>query len=178
MERYFSLSMSKYVEDTVKVRGVQLHMNRLILFLVGMPFLILIGAYVYLALYHQNPFLLNTIIHENGRDTLLTTVFYWDHFLAMLPHLLILISVLVSAFLFYGPTVSLPDSESLRQKLRFYIIASGGSCLLFISITFCISLSQIGWQETMVYFLQHRRAYQFGYTRWQLEDDGHNEYRA
>ena len=133
-----------------------MRLDTLIGILIAVPCVVFIVSYSYLAFYHQKLYLFNTIIHENGRDTLLRTIFYWDHFLGMLPHLLIIIPLLVSAFMFYGPSSPVVVSKRVENLLSCQCFFFGGSSLLIIFIIFIFSLKTIGWQETMVYLFQHR----------------------
>ena len=38
-------------------------------------------SYIYLVWWHKDIFLLNSVVHENGRLTLLGSLLYFDHFL-------------------------------------------------------------------------------------------------
>ncbi len=42
-------------------------------------------SYGYLAAWHGDLWLWNTVVHENGRLTLLGSLFYFDHFVALVP---------------------------------------------------------------------------------------------
>jgi hypothetical protein len=77
--------------------------NKLIkLYLPGMAFIFLI-SYLFLACYHQNPNIFNVIIHENGRLTLLETIFTFDHVLGQLPMIFLFPFFLVGAYFLSGP---------------------------------------------------------------------------
>jgi len=49
------------------------------------PLLILVSSYAWLAIAHRRVALLDVVVHESGRYTLLDTVFYFGHFLREVP---------------------------------------------------------------------------------------------
>jgi hypothetical protein len=67
------------------------------------PFLTYAISYIYLAIYHKQFWLFNTIVHESGKYTLFETTFYASHFLGHIPMLLVLSFLLVGTYMCLAP---------------------------------------------------------------------------
>jgi hypothetical protein len=52
---------------------------------IGVPLLVLIGSFIWLALDHGTPWLWSVVVHESGRYTLGETILYFGHFLREVP---------------------------------------------------------------------------------------------
>src|ERR1017187_5052701 len=53
--------------------------------LFAVPVVYFIASYYYLARWHRKCWLFNIVVHENGRLTLLGSLFYFDHFVSHIP---------------------------------------------------------------------------------------------
>ena len=107
-------------------------------------------SYAYVAWWHKKLFLWDTLIHENGRLTLLGSLFYFDHFLACVP--------MVTLF-----ALSTAGGVALAARVPSDIGASGAAFLaavllaaaaLLVLTAFFASLYTVGWQRTLDYALQ------------------------
>lgn len=121
---------------------------KLLLFI---PLLAYILSYAYLAHYHRELLILNTVVHEGGTYSLIEDMFYASHFLGHVPvHTLL-------AFLFIGSYLCLtpPSMESsIPQKMRFIIL----SLVLFLIVTFLFSLAYFGPEDTFAYVGQQKQS--------------------
>ena len=124
--------------------------RRVVGMLLSLPLLYAAVAYAYLAYWHGGPWLFNTLVHENGRLTLLGSLFYFDHFLGCLPMILLFALCAATGFAF---AARLPAPASARR--------AGGLAVnlllpipLFIFITFLASTRIAGFPRTVEYALQ------------------------
>src|SRR3989339_693072 len=105
-------------------------------------------SYGYLALYHGEWWLWNTIVHEGGSHTLLWTTLYTSHFLGHIP------SLTVIALIFTGCSLSMISMRS-KPGNRWKLLA-GISGLLILTVL--ISGFHFGWSETGEFILQQRQS--------------------
>src|SRR5438132_1607119 len=57
--------------------GKTVRASHVVLLLLSLPLLYFVLAYLYLAHWHESGWLFNTLMHENGRLTLLGSIFYF-----------------------------------------------------------------------------------------------------
>jgi len=93
--------------------------------------------------------LFTTIIHENGRLTLLGSLFFFDHFLACLP-MIILFALIISGAFALGNHIPAVDAG----RLKFISLLLLSASVIFILVTFMLSIYTVGWQGTVAYGLQ------------------------
>ncbi|MFQ6104616.1 MAG: hypothetical protein ACE5OP_10030 [Candidatus Glassbacteria bacterium] len=136
--------------------GRHLSFHPLILCLI--PAAVLTVSYIYLAFFHGTPFLLFKTIHENGRLSLLETIFFFDHFLGMLPTSVFFSLFCAGTFLLFqrkestnSPTLGI-HIKTLKNRFRLLAIIG----VLILVLTFLGSLSQVGWSGTLEFLLQYK----------------------
>ena len=118
--------------------------------LLSLPLLYLLVAYGYLMWWHGRPWLLRTIIHENGRLTLLGSVFYFDHFVACVPMVTLFALCTVGGV---AVTARIPvDIDPVRTWLMAVLLL--GAAAVLIVVAFVAAVLTVGWQRTLDYALQ------------------------
>ncbi len=125
-------------------------------------------SYLFLAVYHSEFLLLNTVVHEDGNLTLLQTMFTFDHFLGQLPMVIMFSLFLPGAFLLYGSRI---DKTKLNKpKLKKIIVALTIISVIFLLIIFTASINRVGLDETLKVLSQSREnpvTYQHG-GNWKM----------
>ncbi len=122
----------------------------LVAILLGLPMLYLAVSYGYLVRWHRKAWLLRTIIHENGRLTLLGSVFYFDHFVACVP------MVTVFALCTAGGvavTAQVPAHVDVAGARLAALLLLGAATMLIVA-AFIAAVLTVGWQRTIDYTLQ------------------------
>ena len=114
------------------------------------PVAVYAASYAYLAVYHQNAFLLNTIVHESGAYTLLENTLYASHFLGHIPVLVTL------ALLFTGCCLCLGTSDHYPFAGRRAWLP-GLLLLAFVAVSFVVSLILFGREDTFVFIAQQKQ---------------------
>jgi hypothetical protein len=119
------------------------------------PSLLLVGAYIRMAIFHGRLWLFDTIVHENGRYTLLEVIFYFRHFCWEMPMKALYSMFIVGAFLYYGKPVSGTKETHTVIPSRL-ILLSGLAVFLLVSISIIMTIKDTGFRETMLGLLQYR----------------------
>jgi len=134
-------NLQKKIEINAKV-----DLRLLIIF----PVLTYIISYLYLAYYHGEIFIFNTIVHEGGRYTLLLVMFYASHFLGHIPLYTML------AFLFIGSYLCLTGfnfkTYSKKKTRTLFILL-----ILFLTLSFFLSLGVFGREDTFAFIGQQKQ---------------------
>jgi hypothetical protein len=128
----------------------QLDLFSLSVILLAFPVLYFVASYVFLAWWHKKTFLLNTLIHENGRLTLAGSMFYFDHFVACVPMI-----ALFSLFAAGGLALSghkHVDVNTARSKRAAALLL--GVAVIMITGAFFASLYTVGTERTLDYAFQ------------------------
>ena len=115
--------------------------------LLVVPICVYIASYIFLALYHKNFFIWNTVVHESGRLTFYQTLFYSSHFLG---HLVVHISL---SLLFVGYYITFSKIEINRPEALKYLILT----VLFLVMIFAHSMIVFGPENTFEYIFQERQ---------------------
>jgi hypothetical protein len=123
-----------------------------ILFLLCLPTGYFLVAYLYLAWWHGKVWLFDTLVHENGRLTLLGSLFFFDHFLACLP-MILLFALCVAGGFALGAQIR--PSASTRSHANFIARNTLLPLPVFIVITFLASVRVAGWEQTRDYAFQY-----------------------
>ncbi len=84
-----------------------------------LPWAVLSAAFVILCVHHGTAWPWNVVVHEDGRRTLLDTIFYFDHALGELPLDLLLSAAVAGAMLCAFPS---PTANPLRTLLAVCLI--------------------------------------------------------
>lgn len=116
--------------------------------LISLPLVYVLTSYAYLAYWHGRPYLLNTIVHENGRLTLLGSVFYFDHFVAHVP--------MIAAFGLCAVggvalTARVPRDAFSPGLTAVFLLGAAAALYVF---SFLASVFVAGWQRTIDYVMQ------------------------
>ena len=118
--------------------------------IVSVPAIYLIASYSYLAWWHKEIFLLNSLIHENGRLTLLGSLFYFDHFVALVPMITMFSLCAAGGICLAGRAPS--DTDPSRTASVAIMLLMGAALLVLLA--FVMSIWTVGWQRTLDYALQ------------------------
>ena len=118
--------------------------------LLSAPAAYLLAAYVYVARWHRTPWLLNTVIHENGRLTLLGSVLYFDHFVACVPMILVFALCCAGGVALTGRVAD----GIAASRAGFAAVLLLGIAALLILGAFVASVLTVGRQRTIDYALQ------------------------
>jgi hypothetical protein len=114
------------------------------------PILYFSVSYFYLAYWHNKYFLFNMLTHENGRLTLLNSLFYFDHFIACVPMITVFALCTAGGF---ALSIRIPSGAHTVRTTFMPIILLGSSVLLVLA-AFVASIYTAGWQGTINYALQ------------------------
>lgn len=120
--------------------------------LLGIPSLLVLGAYLWLALDHGTLWLFPTVVHESGNYTLLQTILYFRHVIRELPITLLYAISSVAAFKIYGPTGHGPNPRSKRYLIPAVLV------LVVVSVSWFMTIDTWGVDVALQEVLQ-------GYTR-------------
>ncbi len=132
------------------------------------PFLICLISYIHLAIFQKQIFLFNTVIHENGRLTLLGSLFYFEHFLGQIPQNIVL-SFFLAGLLnhIYIPTKTRLQNTSQELKLGKYLLSI--ALLLFV-LAIGVSWIREGYEMMVKILFQYKendKIYGYG-GNWNL----------
>jgi len=119
------------------------------------PLLLLAGSYLYMAVTYRRLWLLDTIVHENGKYTLLQTILYFRHFTWEWLGKSIYCFYLVGAFFYYGNCKN--ESEFGRKSISRWKVHAGWIISVVISaLAIFIASQQFGFTEILRGLLQYR----------------------
>ncbi|MCH7588746.1 MAG: hypothetical protein IIC78_12050 [Chloroflexi bacterium] len=112
---------------------------------VGIPFMVWMISYFYLAIYYKKWNLLHVKIHETGRYSLLGTIFYFNHFLReMIMDTFFVLSI------FFTISILRPSALITQAVNLVPVLAT------FITIVFIGSIWKVGFRNTLLDFFQFR----------------------
>jgi hypothetical protein len=137
-------------DKSVPARLGSLTVRRLILTLLALPLLYVLVAYIYLATWHGKAWLLGTLVHENGRLTLGGSLFYFDHFLACVPMIVLFALCAAGAFALGRPALGDVDPARARYLALNLLVPVP----IYLCVMFLASVQVAGWQRTLDYSLQ------------------------
>jgi hypothetical protein len=121
----------------------------------AIPVLLLTGSYLYMAVTYGKLWLFNTIVHENGRYTLLQTILYFRHFTWEFLGKSVYCLYLVGAFFYYGSCAGTKDPG--RRVISRWRAHAGWIIGLGISALAIFTASrQFGFTEIVHGLLQYR----------------------
>lgn len=106
-------------------------------------------SYVVLAVYHGRPWLWGTVVHENGRYTLLETTLYASHFLGHVPVLATIALVTAGSWRCMSPPCLQP-SRWLGLSVGLLLVA------LLVAAT-VVAIGHFGLGDTVAFLLQRRQ---------------------
>jgi hypothetical protein len=118
--------------------------------LCGLPVAALAAAYTLLALEHRTPMLLNVVVHEDGRRTLLETILYFEHFLREVPIEIVIAWAAAIAF-----SASAPPPADARRSRRVAAL-SGALPLLMAAVAYAAAAARTGAWSAALDLLQYR----------------------
>jgi len=129
---------------------IRLELPALMIILFAPPIGYFVISYAYLALWHRKLFLWDTVIHENGRLTLLGSLFYFDHFLGCVPMVILFSLCTVGGFAIGSRASS--SADVLRTSFVAVVLLLVS--FLFVLLAFFASLYMVGWHRTIEYVFQ------------------------
>lgn len=119
------------------------------------PALIIAGAYFHMVFRYQNLWLFNTIVHENGKYTLLEVIFYFRHFLWELPIKAWYSIVLAGLFFYYGQP-PLREKQVKEASISYFpIFAFGFSAIGIAGIALIVTGENKGYHEALIGLSQY-----------------------
>lgn len=121
--------------------------------LFGIPAVLLAGAYLYMAVFYHKIWLFDTIVHENGKYTLLQVIFYFRHFSWEMPGKAVYSFFLVGAFWYYGNAPARGEKTDIPYR---NVLLSGVALFAIIVITILVTTYKVGVTETLHGLLQYR----------------------
>lgn len=124
----------------------------------GIPILLLVCAYIHMAIHYERLWLFNTIVHENGKYTLLEVIFYFRHFLWEAPIKISYAIFLVGLFFFYGNPISDGNIDHKMSIPNYLIVLGFFIALIIVGIAFVFAADQFGFHEALNGLLQYRRS--------------------
>jgi len=110
-------------------------------FLIAFPIVAYLISYLYLAHYHGSLLLFNVVIHENGKYSLLQTIFYASHFLGHIPVHTVLAFIFMGYFLGLTGKSRNPYPPETSKKLAWVL-------MVFLVLSLILSLVLFGARET------------------------------
>ena len=122
----------------------------------AIPAVLLVGAYLYMTFFYQKLWLFDTIVHENGKYTLLEVIFYFRHFSWEMPGKAVYSIFVVGIFYYYGNPVATGGIHNGGYVPKNNIYLTGVLAVGIIIITTLISVSNYGIAETMHGYFQFR----------------------
>jgi hypothetical protein len=126
------------------------HSPALVAVLLSLPSAYMMAAYSYLAWWHHRSWLLDTVVHENGRLTLLGSMLYFDHFVGCVPMAIVFALCAAGGV---ALTARVPaDIADGRAGLAAAVLL--GAALALVAAAFMASVGAAGWQRTIDYALQ------------------------
>lgn len=145
-----SQTIGRYITTDIRATPRYLHLRHLILVLLALPVTYFAISYCYLAWWHNEIFLWNTLVHENGRLTLSGSMFYFDHFVACVPMIVLFALFSAGGFALAGHQFVAID------KFRASVAAASllGVAVLLVLGALVASIYTVGRQRTIDYALQ------------------------
>ena len=137
-------------ESTAKVQQA----FKLLCFLI--PVLLLLGSYIYMTIHYHKLWLFGTVVHENGRYTLLQVILYFRHFLWELPIKAWYAMTLVGLFFFYGRPLPTEGRNNEISVPTSFIVACGVAVVAVGAIAWIGAIHAVGSREALIGFLQYR----------------------
>ena len=119
--------------------------------LFAVPVVYFIASYYYLARWHRKCWLFNTAVHENGRLTLLGSLFYFDHFVSHIP-MIATFALCAAGGIALTARVPFDAATALRAGHLARLLM--GAAFALAAVSFIGSIAFAGWQRTIDYCLQ------------------------
>ncbi len=124
----------------------------------AIPAVLIIGAYLYMTTYYQKLWLFNTIVHENGKYTLLEVIFYFRHFSWEMLIKTVYAFFTVGAFYFYGNPLSRNRKVSGLEIPSTWIALALLFVVVLLTTTVAATVKESGISETLLGFFQYKTA--------------------
>jgi len=129
--------------------------NYFLLMCFFLPIMLLIAAYIKMVFFYQKLWLFNSIVHENGKYTLMEVVFYFSHFNWEMLGKTVYALLLVGVFYYYGNN-PIREYEKTTIVPQSRIILSGMIVFSIVLLTLITTINKLGINEAMLGFLQYR----------------------
>ncbi len=127
------------------------HPAGLIGVLFGVPSAYVLISYGYLAWWHKKLWLFNTVVHENGRLTLVGSLFYFDHFVSHVPMAGVFALCAAGGI---AVQAGVPFDVHLAHRAWQAATILMSAAIALVVLSFGGSLLVAGWQRTIDYLLQ------------------------
>jgi len=118
--------------------------------LLGLPATVYAASYIYLAFYHGQAVIINTVVHEGGLYTFLQTILYASHFLGHIPVHTVLALYFVGVYMCLTPHFYESRLHLSRWPFVFLLVN-------FLLASVAISLIGFGLEDTMAFILQQKQ---------------------
>ncbi len=132
--------------------------NYFFLICFSLPVLLLVGAYIKMAFFYQKLWLFNTVVHENGKYTLLEVIFYFKHFNWEMPIKILYAVFIVGTFYYYGNPLETKRRALARSNSSKWTLVSFVFLLTIVAVTTASNIIQDGFRETALGFFQYKTA--------------------
>ncbi|MDY6853844.1 MAG: hypothetical protein SWO11_03915 [Thermodesulfobacteriota bacterium] len=122
-----------------------------------------------MSLFYEKLWLFNTVVHENGKYTLLEVILYFRHFLWEVPIKVVYSLFIVGIFFYYGkPLVRIDNRHVLKIPAR-QVFLSGVLAFAVVLLSVFMTARDIGLRDTLMGLFQYRthelRPLEFG-SHW------------
>lgn len=122
----------------------------------SIPAILLIGAYLYMSIIYQKPWLFNTVVHENGKYSLLEVIFYFRHFTWEILGKAVYSCFIVGVFYYYGNALSRRSRNVIVNIPQSRILLSGFLVFSIVVLSIIATSYKFGFKEAMLGFSQYR----------------------
>jgi hypothetical protein len=122
-----------------------------------------------MSLFYEKLWLFNTVVHENGKYTLLEVILYFRHFLWEVPIKGVYSLFIVGTFFYYGKPLVRIDKPQAPNVTARQVLLSGVLAFGVVLLSVFMSASDIGLKDTVMGLFQYRthelRPLEFG-SHW------------
>jgi len=128
----------------------------LIIVCCAIPLALLVAAYVRMSFVYKKMWLFDTVVHENGRHTLLEVIFYFRHFSWELLGKALYSLHMIGIFYFYGKPLPRGGATWAKQIPMKKIVLSCMFVAAIITVSIFMTVNAVGFKEAMMGLGQYR----------------------
>lgn len=122
----------------------------------SVPFFLLAAAYIKMCFFYQKIWLFDTIVHENGKYTLLQVILYFRHFCWEILGKAVYSLYIVGTFYFYGKAPASHRDTTGQNIPARGILLSGLLVLGIMMISIFMTADKVGFKDTLMGLAQFR----------------------
>lgn len=122
----------------------------------SIPLILLIASYIHMCVFYKELWLFDTIVHENGRYTLLQVILYFRHFCWEILGKAIYSLFIVGVFFYYGRPLHRVNQIAKHSISQTRIIFAGFIVFAIILLSFLITTNEYGFREAIFGLTQYR----------------------